>query len=235
MPSFRRAMPPAPMPNGPISHGILSRAFALALAAAPLVPAGALLAAAPAAHAQPAPDRIYGSIVSFHDTALIVRDKSGNDVRITLPPELKIGAVSERTLADIKQGEFVGSAAVLGSDGKLHAQEVHIFPDAMRGTGEGHRPMSGANQSMTNATVSVASLAPGGDSAGGKELKLSYRGGEQVIEVDPGVRVVQLIPGDRSLLKPGSDVFVFAIRAPDGSLTARAVQAEKDGVKPLSF
>ena len=115
-----------------------------------------------------------------------------------------------------------------GADGKLHAQEVHIFPDAMRGTGEGHRPMGAPKQSMTNATVAVVVTAPQG-----RVLQMRYKGGEQSIVVDPGTRIVELIPGDRSLLKPGAAVSVFVNKAEDGTLTARSIQAEKDGVKPL--
>ena len=62
--------------------------------------------------------------------------------------------------ADIKPGDFVGSAAVRGADGKLHAEEVHIFPENLRGTGEGHRPMSGPQESMTNAAVAGIAARP---------------------------------------------------------------------------
>ena len=101
----------------------------------------------------------------------------------------------------------------------------------MRGTGEGHRPMSQAKQTMTNATVS--GIAAVTDASKGSELQPTYSGGTQAIIVDPGTRVVALIAGDRSLLKPGAAVVVYVTKADDGSLKARAVQAEKDGVKPL--
>jgi hypothetical protein len=98
----------------------------------------------------------------------------------------------------------------------------------MRGTGEGHRPMAGPEQSMTNAAVAGIAAAPKG-----QVLTLKYPGGEQQIEVGPEARIVALVPGDRSLLKPGAAVVVRAVKAEDGKLTARSVQAEKDGVKPL--
>src|SRR5829696_6816852 len=104
------------------------------------------------AHAQ-TPRPISGTIVSFDGTTLFVRPSSGKVITARVPAEVKVGAVAERKLEDIKPGDFVGSAALRGPDGKLHAQEVHIFPDAMRGTGEGHHPMSEPNQTMTNATV----------------------------------------------------------------------------------
>jgi hypothetical protein len=179
------------------------------------------------AHAQ-MPRPISGAIVSFDGTTLVVRPSSGQEIAVRVPAELNVGAVAERKLEDIKPGDFVGSAAVQGSDGKLQAQEVHIFPEAMRGTGEGHHPMSEPNRTMTNATVAEVVTA-----RSGRVLNLSYGGGERSIEVAPGTRIVALIPGDRSLLKPGAAVLVFVTNAPDGSLNARAIQAEKNGVKPI--
>jgi hypothetical protein len=199
-----------------------SSAFGLALAA------GLWLASPPAPAQNNAPPiRIAGTIAKFDGQRLVVTPPAGQEVAITLPPECRVGALENRTLADIKPGDFVGSAAVMGSDGKLHAEEVHIFPEDMRGTGEGHRPWGG-NESMTNATVAEVVEAPRG-----RMLKLRYKGGEQEIEVAPDVRVVLLVPGDRSLLKPGAAVLAFAARNTEGGLTARYVQAEKNGVKPL--
>jgi hypothetical protein len=98
----------------------------------------------------------------------------------------------------------------------------------MRGTGEGHHPMSEPNQTMTNAAVAQIVTANTG-----RVLQLRYGGGEQAITVDPGTRIVALIPGDRSLLKPGAAVLLFVRKEGDGNLTARAIQTEKDGVKPI--
>jgi hypothetical protein len=178
--------------------------------------------------AQGVPVRIGATITAFKDDHLAVRDAEGDTLDIVLPPNVRIGAVTDRTLDSIRPGEFVGSAARRGRDGRLHALEVHIFPEAMRGTGEGHRPMDAPEQTMTNATVDgVAGVADG------RTLRLRYPGGEQVIEVAPDVRVVELVPGDRSLLVPGAAVTVRALRTADDHLTAVSVQAEKDGVKPL--
>ena len=180
------------------------------------------------ATAQVSPGRIAGTIAAYDGSALTIKKADGAVVTIALPEGVRIGALAERSLADIKAGDFVGSAAVEGPDGKLHAQEVHIFPEAMRGTGEGHRPMAQPKQTMTNATVGAVAEAPKGS-----VLQLNYAGGSQTIIVDPGTRVVALIPGDRSLLKPGAAVVVTLTKTDDGSLKARTVQAEKDGVKPL--
>ena len=172
--------------------------------------------------------RVAGTIEKVDGDKVVVKPNGGTDVTLTLTDKAMIVGVAKANLADIKPGDFVGSAAVRDMHGVLHAQEVHIFPGSMRGTGEGHRPMAGPEQSMTNAVVTGIAGAPKG-----RVLTLKYQGGEQQIEVGPEARIVALVPGDRSLLKPGAAVVVRAVKAEDGKLTARSVQAEKDGVKPL--
>ena len=173
------------------------------------------------------PIRLHGTIVAAAPDHMRVQSED-KPIEVVLPPAVRIGSVRNRTLDSIKPGDFVGSAAVRGRDGVLHAEEVHIFPEALRGTGEGHRPMDGPEQSMTNATVDgVATLAAG------RTLHLRYAGGEQTIEVGPDVRVLELVPGDRSLLVPGAAVTVRGTAGPGGAVTAVSIQAEKDSVKPL--
>jgi len=207
----------------------------------PRLPATLLAALLPiaaplSAMAQDTPVRINGTVIGLAGDRLLVRPLEGDPLDIGLPPGVRIGAVEDRTLASIRPGEFVGSAARHGRDGRLHALEVHIFPDSMRGTGEGHRPMEAPKdapeQTMTNATVSEI-VGDRTAAADGRTLRLRYPGGEQVIEVAPDVRVVGMLPGDRSLLVPGAVVTVRAMQGGDDSLTAISVQAERNGVKPL--
>ena len=123
--------------------------------------------------------------IRLNGQTLVVKTMDGQSVSVTLAPDLVIIANAKASLADIKPGDFVGSGAVKGPDGKLHAQEVHIFAESMRGTGEGQRAMGGpAPATTTNATV--AAVAPQERSmtnatvtsnAGGT-LKLQYKGGE---------------------------------------------------------
>jgi len=180
------------------------------------------------AFAQTSTTRVAGMVASFDGQIVSVKQADQSVVSVALPPDLEIGAVADRKLSDIKPGDFVGSAAVRGMDGKLHAQEVHIFPEDRRGSGEGHRPMAEPQQTMTNATVAeVANVSDG------RTLRLKYPGGEQVIDVAPGTRVVLFIKGDRNLLKPGAAIRIQAAKEADGKLVARSVQAQKDGIKPL--
>jgi hypothetical protein len=172
--------------------------------------------------------RISGTIEKLDGQILSVKSRDGQDLTVNLPDGVRISALANKSLDDIKPGDFVGSAAVADADGKLHAKEVHIFPESMRGAGEGHRPMSDPGQTMTNATVAEVVRSPDG-----RGIKLRYPGGEQEIDVAADVRVVEIVPGDLSLLKPGAAVAVFASKASDGSLRARGLQVEKDGVKPL--
>lgn len=175
------------------------------------------------------PRRISGTVDSVDGDRIAVRLHNGQSVIVTMSADTRFGALANRALSDIRAGDYVGSAAMPGTDGKLHAQEVHIFPEAMRGASEGHKPMEEPGQTMTNATVSEVAADPAGH-----ELFLKYPGGQQVIEVAPNTRIVELIPGDRSLLKPGVAIMAITHQGTDGSFPAQFIQAEKDGVKPLS-
>jgi hypothetical protein len=147
---------------------------------------------------------------------------------IGLADNFTVVGVARRSLADIRAGDYVASTSARGTDGKLHAREIHIFPEAMRGVGEGQRPTDLAPDSlMTNATVSGISAAPQG-----QVPKVPYKGGEAEVIIAPETPIVTYVPGDTTLLKPGATIFCVAQKRADGSLTAARVTAEKDGVKP---
>jgi len=184
------------------------------------------------AMAQNAPDgtpqRVRGTVEKLDGQTLTVKSREGQQLTIALVPNFTVSGVAKKPLADIKAGDYVGAAWVKGGDGKSRAIEVLIFPEAMRGTGEGERPWDLTSDSlMTNAAVSgIASLPQG------QVLKLAYKGGEAEIIVPSDIPIVTFVPGDASLLKPGAAIFTGALKKPDGTLTASRVTAEKDGVKP---
>src|SRR5438874_2371624 len=196
---------------------------------------GILLTLPAAAQAPPSPAvpegtpmRIRGTVERLDGHTLTVESRDGQLVTIALADNVTVSTLVKKTLADIKPGDFVASTGVKGTDGKIHAVEVRIFPEAMRGVGEGQYPWDLMPDSvMTNATVSGVATA-----TGGQVLKVSFKGGESEFIVGPDVPVLGIGPGDLSLLKPGTAVFVIARKMPDDSITAARLYAEKDGVKP---
>jgi hypothetical protein len=186
--------------------------------------AGVALAQTPAAK----PSRIRGEIVAMDGNVLKVHRRSGDTVSIELKPAITVSAVKAMQLSDIKPGSFVGTAATTGTDGKLTATEVVVFPESARGTGEGHYDWDlGPNSTMTNANVDTVVQG-----TSGRNLKLSYKGGSNDVTVPPNVPIVTFAPAARADLTPGKKVFVVATAAAQGAFVAQRVVVEKDGVAP---
>jgi len=174
------------------------------------------------------PMRVVGSVDKLDGNNLTVNMKDGQAVTVVLADNAVVFGVEKRTVADIKPGDYLASGGVRGTDGKIRAVEVRIFPEALRGTGEGQRSWDAKPDGvMTNATVGTVSQSPEGG-----VIHVKYKEGESQYTVGPEVPIVAYVAGDRSLLKPGAAVFTVAQKKPDGSLTAGRVTAEKNGVKP---
>ena len=174
------------------------------------------------------PMRVAGTVDKLDGNNLTVNMKDGPAVTVLLADNAAVFGVEKRSLADIKPGDYLASGGVRGTDGKIHAVEVRIFPETLRGTGEGQRPWDVKQDGvMTNATVGIVS-----QSLQGGVIHVKYKEGESEYTVGPEVPIVAYVAGDRSLLKPGAAVLTIAQKKPDGSLTANRVTAEKDGVKP---
>ena len=187
-----------------------------------------LLAADVTVAAAQTPTRIRGTIESATEQALTIKSREGQTVTVTLAPNFAVVAVSKASLGDIKSGSFVGAAALPQSDGTFKAQEVLVFPEAMRGSNEGHYPWDlSPGSTMTNAAVTA--MVSGND---GTALTLKHKDGEVKVVVPQDVPIVTLGPGDKSLLVPGAGVFVPASKAADGALSAGRVLVGKDGVMP---
>ena len=182
-----------------------------------------------AAYAETTPVRVRGTVVSLDGSKLVVHPKTGDDITVMLNDNFGVIAVVKASMADIKEGTFIGTATVTQPDSSLKSLEVVVFPDKMRGTGEGHYPWDlGSKSMMTNATVSNA--VKGVD---GQTITVSYKGGEKKIDVPANVPVVTLVPGaDKAEIKPGAIVFVPTQKQEDGSLHGGAVLFGKDGLTP---
>jgi len=136
--------------------------------------------------------------------------------------------VVKASLSDIKQGSFVGITGMPRPDGSQSALEVHIFPESMRGTGEGHYPWDLRPQStMTNANVENVVTA-----VDGPTLTLKYKDGEKKIFVPADAPIVSYVPGGKADLKAGAKVFVVAAKQADGTLQGRAWRVGRDGITP---
>jgi hypothetical protein len=194
----------------------------------PLIAAIAASLIASLAHAQ-APARLRATVVSVDANVMTVKTAAGKDVRVQLADNTGITYPRRISMADIKEGDFIGTAAMPGPDGKLVAREVHLFAPAQRGLGEGHNEWDlEPGSTMTNASVAKSVKA-----SSGQELTLQYKDGAKTVVVPPNIPIVTMMPGDRSLLVPGAFVMVFGTSAPDGTVSARAIQAtSKDGVRP---
>jgi hypothetical protein len=201
-------------------NGRLALAFRVALLPMALV-------CAPA-YADGAPVRVRGSVVSLDGSKLVVHGKDGKDVTVSLADNFAAIAVVKSSMADIKEGTFIGTATVTQPDSTLRSLEVVVFPDKMRGTGEGHYPWDlGSSSMMTNATV--ANSVKGVD---GQTVTVTYKGGEKKIDIPANVPVVALVPASKNDIAPGAIVFVPTQRQSDGSLQGGAVLFGKDGVIP---
>jgi glucose/arabinose dehydrogenase len=172
--------------------------------------------------------RIRGTIEGIDGAIYVVKARDGAELKVALADNPQIAGVVKASLSDIKQGSFVGVTAMPQADGSQTALEVHIFPEAMRGTGEGHYPWDLEPKStMTNANIEqVVSTVDG------RTLMLKYKDGEKKILVPANTPIVAYLPGDKSDLKPGAKVFIVAVRQPDGALQGRAWRVGRDGVTP---
>ena len=119
--------------------------------------------------------RVRGTIERIDGSIYVVKARDGAELKVTLADNPQIAGVVKASLSDIKQGSFVGVTAMPQADGSQSALEVHIFPEAMRGTGEGHYPWDLRPQStMTNANVERVVTA-----VDGQTLTLKYKDGEK--------------------------------------------------------
>jgi hypothetical protein len=181
-----------------------------------------------AENAPPASLRATIESVSADGATLAVHSRAGEERTVHVSDKTRLVLVVPATLADVKQGAFVGVAALPGDGETLKAMEVHIFPESMRGTGEGYRPFDlGPKSSMTNGAVSARV-----DGVQGPKLTVNYKGGEKEIEVGPSTPIVSFAPAARTDLKAGAAIIARGPKADDGSVDAAFLLIGKDGLVP---
>jgi hypothetical protein len=186
-----------------------------------------LLSIAPVSAQQPV--RVRGTIEKVDGSTLTVKSRDGSTASVVLKDGAVVLGVDKAALADIKQNSFIGITAMPQPDGTQKAIEVHIFPEALRGRGEGHYPWDlEPNSTMTNANVEQLVTA-----VDGPILTMKYKDGEKKISVPNNATIVQFVPGDKSDLKPGAKIFVVGgTKLPNGNIETGAINVGKDGLTP---
>ncbi len=189
----------------------------------------AALAATAALAQAPQTVRLRGVIEKVDGNKVAAKSDKGDALTLNLADKMMVVEVVKASMADIKDGAFIGSGAMPQPDGSQKAIEVHIFAESMRGTGEGFRPWDGApNSTMTNGTVGAT--VTGVD---GPVITVKYKDGEQKIVVAPQVPIVSYEVADLGVLKPGVAFSVFAaVKQPDGSFDIKRINVGRDGVVP---
>jgi len=189
---------------------------------------GAIITASAAATAQTL--RVRGTIEKADGNVLTLKSSDGAQLKLTLTDDARIVAVVKASMADIKEGTFLGSAAMPQADGSQKALEVHIFPEQMRGTGEGHRPYAPVpNSTMTNGSAAGMTVA----GVDGSTIMVKYKEGEKKIVVPSNVPIVRYEIGGKGDLKTGAPfTVVAATKKPDGTLEANRINVGRDGVVP---
>ena len=199
--------------------------FTRPLVALAMVVASSLFAVA---QQPPTPTRVRGTIEGVDGDVIAVKSRSGESVKLRMTGDMRLVGIIKISLADIKLGSFIGTTTVPGPDGRQDAVEVHVFPEDMRGTGEGSRPYDlRPNSTMTNATV--AETVAGND---GQTLMIKYKDGEKKVVVGPDTPVVTYVPADKTELKPGAKIIAFVKQLPDGSFETNRISVGRDGLTP---
>jgi hypothetical protein len=193
----------------------------------PIALAACLCAGAAIAQNAP-PTRIRGTVAAVEGNTISISTREGAKVDVLLNDPLTVSTVKQVDLADIRPGTYVGIATRTGADGAMQALEVLVFPEPMRGAGEGHYAWDlEPGSMMTNGTVTGAVEA-----TSGRELSLSFKGGNNKIVVPPGTPIVTFAPAERADLKPGVPIFLIAPKNAEGKLAVSRVTVGKDGVAP---
>jgi len=178
---------------------------------------------------QPPTVRIRGTIEAVDGPTLSIKSRDGTDLKVHVTDNIAVVGIAKASLADVKEGSYIGVSAMPEPDGTQKALAVHIFPEAQRGAAEGFRAWDlRPNSTMTNATV--AQTVAGVD---GQNILVKYKDGEKKVVVGTDTPIVSFVTGDKSELKPGAKIIIFgATKKDDGTLEANRVGVGIDGITP---
>lgn len=180
---------------------------------------GGALAVTSALAQAPKPERLAGVIGKVDGHTVTAKSAKGDSLKLNLADKTMVVRIEKAALADIKDGDFIGSGAMPQPDGTQKAVEVHIFAESMRGTGEGFGPWTQPGSTMTNGTVGTTVTG-----VSGPVITVKYKGGEQKIVVPPGTPIVKYVIGGVGDIKPGAKFRVLAaLKQPDGSFNVSRI------------
>ena len=186
-----------------------------------------MLLTAVAAVAQQTPaTRIRGTVEKVDGPAVTIKTSNG-EVKTTLADKVDVFAFAKASYSDIKQGTFIAVGAMPQPDESQKAIQVTIFPESMRGRGEGHRPWDRPGSTMTNATVDNIIT-----NVDGQVATVKYKGGEKKIVITPEASIRTYATSDKAEIKPGTALSAFATKTPEGNLEITRVTLGRDGIVP---
>jgi hypothetical protein len=188
------------------------------------------LLALPSFAQQGQPVRIRGAIESFDGTNLNIKSRSGETLKVRLAGNPRVSAIVKASAADLKPNTYIGVTSVPAGDGSEKAVAVHIFPEERRGTAEGRMNWDLLPDSkMTNGALNLLQV----QGVQGGIMSVTYKGQEAKIALTPETKIVAFTGGDKSELKPGAQIIIFAaVRGEDGTLEAPAISYGRDGLTP---
>ena len=182
---------------------------------------------------QPQAQRLRGTIEKVDGNTLLIKGPDGAPVTLKLADNAVVVGVLKATVADIKEGSYIGSGALPQPDGTQKAVEVHIFAESQRGTGDGHRGnWDGTSYGAGIGTMTNGAVGQAVSSVDGPVVTVKYKDGEKKITVPANAPIVAYVPGDKNDIKPGAKVFIVAVKQADGTYQGRAWRIGRDGLTP---
>jgi hypothetical protein len=175
---------------------------------------------------QPPAVPVIGQIQGVDGNLLVVKTQAGEQ-KVVLTNNVAVWGLEKASVSEVGKGAFIGVGATPQADGSQKAIRVIIFAEAMRGNGEGHRPWTRPNTTMTNATVDTT--VSGVD---GQNIMVKYKDGDKKIVIGSDAVIRKYVAGDKSELKPGAHVGINATKKADGSLETARVNVGRGDVVP---